>query len=480
MKILLIQPAINKESTVFGIMEPLALEILSTAIKDLKLNTEIKILDLRIIKEENLINTLTTFKPNLVGITGITIDYPGMMQIAKTVKAINPKILIVVGGHHATMVPEDFYKEEVDFIFLGPSINTFPEFLKRLINNKPVSNLTGVLIKKNSGFSGYKNWQDNIKTTRSFIPDRNLTSKFRSRYRFDGQRWGLISTSGGCPFKCSFCACWKIMDGKYITRSAEEVVEEIIQIPEDRIFFGDDNTFADIARAQKIAELLLKKGVKKIIQGYCRADTIAANPDLFTLWARAGLFALTVGVEALSDDKLKELNKKSSVQTGITANQILADCGIHNYAHILIYPDFSEKDFANIWDYVYCQGIVHPVFPVLTPLPGTDFCQQSPPFLTEHQYYDLAHMVLPTNMDIENFYHHFTGLYRKNYSYRRWLKAKFKKTTNLVTGKNIFPWHETRAPELITIPITRYWLKKGTSHKKMKNYFQKFREKSNA
>ncbi|MCK7531958.1 MAG: radical SAM protein [Marinilabiliales bacterium] len=90
------------------------------------------------------------------------------------------------------------------------------------------------------------------------FPDRRLTREYRSRYRDRmNTKTGLVMTSRGCPYRCSFCACWKIMDGKYLSRSPESIVAEIAAMPEevDLICFADDNTLHSIRRAWRLIEL---------------------------------------------------------------------------------------------------------------------------------------------------------------------------------------------------------------------------------
>jgi len=116
MKILLIQPPLNPNIIGAGIAyltEPLALEVIASSVP----NHYISILDMRI--DSNLEQKLKNFNPDIVGITGCTTDVYKIQEISIKVKEFNKNILIVIGGHHATMVPEDFNKEYVDVVVIG-------------------------------------------------------------------------------------------------------------------------------------------------------------------------------------------------------------------------------------------------------------------------------------------------------------------------------------------------------------------------
>jgi len=76
-------------------------------------------------------------------------------------------------------------------------------------------------------------------------------------------RVALLATAVGCPFRCTFCASWKATQGKYLTRSPEEIVDELASIEEEAVFFADDNRFRNVTRAERICELIRDRGIRK-------------------------------------------------------------------------------------------------------------------------------------------------------------------------------------------------------------------------
>ena len=65
-----------------------------------------------------------------------------------------------------------------------------------------------------------------------------------------------IRTSKGCPFRCNFCALWKIAGGRYLKREPEKIVQELAEIEEEFVFFADDESLVDVARMKRLAELI--------------------------------------------------------------------------------------------------------------------------------------------------------------------------------------------------------------------------------
>jgi len=124
------------------------------------------------------------------------------------------------------------------------------------------------------------------------LPARDLTRQYRKGYHDqNGTRNALVLTSRGCPFRCNFCACWKLLGGKYLVRSPESVVQEMTALPEDieQIFFADDNTLHNVQHAWRLARLIRESGIRLKFSMFARADTVVKHPDLIRYLKECGL-----------------------------------------------------------------------------------------------------------------------------------------------------------------------------------------------
>jgi radical SAM superfamily enzyme YgiQ (UPF0313 family) len=113
MRILLIKPPQNPNLATNTLYEPLDLEYLAASLRD----STVRILDMRI--DRDLRRELLDFKPDLAGISAYTCDYNTAVQILREIRLFDKSIKTVVGGHHATFMPDDFVLPCVDAIFLG-------------------------------------------------------------------------------------------------------------------------------------------------------------------------------------------------------------------------------------------------------------------------------------------------------------------------------------------------------------------------
>ncbi|MFC2115915.1 B12-binding domain-containing radical SAM protein [Bacteroidota bacterium] len=438
MKILLLKPPFNPHLITTTIYEPLELEYLAAAVSEHR----VKILDMRL--DKNLVKTLHAFKPDVACITAYSCDIKTAKRILKEIKKFDNSIQTVVGGIHATFMPSDFEEHYIDTIFIGYADLSFKNYICKLEEGEGVESISNLGIRKNNQFIYTEKQPFDVDLNSIPLPARHLVRDYQNKYH-DSYRntMSMIMTSRGCPFRCTFCACWKLMNGKYVTRDIKSIIEEIKSLPDEIkvIYFSDDNTLVNAKRAWELSEMLKENKIDKSIQMYARANTIVKHPDLFRSLKESGLEYLTVGIESFKDEELVRLNKKSTVNMNNEAIRILKELGINILAHFIVFPDYDEEDFDQLYRYVEEKNLFKPAFPVLTPLPGTELFAQTlnQILIRDYDFYDFAHSVLPTRLSRKEFYRQLTNLYKKSYSIKRYLKYKISqkfstKKNNVYSG----------------------------------------------
>ena len=413
MRILLIEPCKAPE-TIGGedvfLFEPLALEYVAAGVVR---DHDVRILDLRL--EKGLDDVLEEFRPDVVGITSYTVHVKTVRNLFNEIKRWNPQILTVAGGHHATVVPEDFHTPSIDLVVTGEGVFTFKEIVARFEKNEGFDGIAGIAF-ENGGQLVRGDNPASVDLDAFPFPERRLTAKDRKHYYSEWMKpLASIRTSKGCPYRCNFCALWKLTEGRYLRRKPEKVVEELAGTEEEFVFFADDESLVDTERMKTLATLIREAGIQKRYFLYGRSDTIARNAELLELWREVGLERVFVGLESFRDEDLGYIRKGSSVSDNERAVEILHDLGIEIYASFIVRPEFTKKDFRAFRRYTRHLGIRFASFAVLTPLPGTDLYDEVRSQMITHNYdyFDFIHTLLPTALPLKEFYKEYSELYRK-------------------------------------------------------------------
>jgi radical SAM superfamily enzyme YgiQ (UPF0313 family) len=368
-RILLIHPPISPTVVGAGIFymgEPLALETVAAPVD----NHEVKILDMRI--EDTLEEVLENFVPDIVGVTALTVDVYRALRVLRRVKKFYPQTLTVVGGHHATILPQDFHNDAVDVVVIGEGVYTFKKLVEAFDGGKDLSTVSGLAIRQHGTLSFTTPRKPTSDLDTLLMPARHLTEKYRDRYfRGTWRPYASMITSRGCPYRCKFCSAWRVEGGRYRTRSPEKVVAEIETIDEKLVSIADDNFLHDLERAARIYELIKSRGIDKRYKLIGRADAIVRRPDIVKKWKEIGLDIMFVGFEAFRDEDLRRFNKRTTVAQNTEAIRILRNNGVTISAHFIVHQDYQREDFKALAEYVERMELRQPVFCILTPLPGT-------------------------------------------------------------------------------------------------------------
>jgi len=393
--------------------EPLGLEVVAASLD----RHEVRILDL--FHDRELVTEIDNFKPQAVGIScSFTTDVYKAIFLAQIVKSLDPQIFTFIGGHHASLVPEDFPRPLVDAVVIGDGEATAPHLIDALEGDEDLTGVPGLAMNTPDGQVLTAERPLALNLDGLPIPARSLTKRYRKRY-YLGTRQPIVTmeTSRGCPHRCNFCSIWRFHRGKVRSMTPERVVEEIKTLGPGDVLFADDNFLADAERAYKIADMIERSELRRRYIFQARSDTIIRHPDVIEKWAFAGLDGVFIGFEKTDQEGLNSVDKGNTTQNNEKALKLLQSLNIDVYASFIVDPMFTEREFDMLLQYIQRFKIRDPYFTVLTPLPGTKLYEQAARHIMTKNYalYDLLHAVLPTKLPLERFYQEFTRLYRESY-----------------------------------------------------------------
>ncbi|MBM3473936.1 MAG: radical SAM protein [Armatimonadetes bacterium] len=391
-------------------VEPLAVERLAATVPE----AAPRILDMRL--DADLERALREARPRVVGIAcPFTTQVPEVLRLAERVKREAPEAAVVVGGHHPTLMPQDFASPSVDAIVAGEGERTFADLVAYAMDGASLDGVPGLILNSSDGQRRTAP-RTPIQDLDSLpLPARHLTADWRRRYFWMNQiPHALVETARGCPYRCTFCSVWRFYGTAVRYQSPERIVEEVASVEEPYVLFTDDNFLLSVNRAREAGELLARRGIRKQYTFQARTDTIARHPDLIEQWRDLGLVCVFLGLEKVSEGALDDLDKRNTVENNEAAIALLKRLGVGFTGNFIADPQWDHAQFAELRDYVTERQLFNSSFSVLTPLPGTVLYEENKGRITTDDYelFDLWHTVLPTRLPLEEFYREFAGLWQ--------------------------------------------------------------------
>jgi radical SAM superfamily enzyme YgiQ (UPF0313 family) len=417
MKVLLIRPASPNKLSFAGILdnEPIELEYLHTVLSENGYEDYLfdGMVEIRPIEE-----VIKRESPDIVAITGYIAQENLMKKYAKIAKKINEKIVTIVGGVHAQLNYERFYCEDIDYIARSECMNAFVSLVEFIETGKEdISKINGVCFKKDGVYVINELTPIDINTLP--IPDRSHFYKYQDKYRYlDLTPLATVKTAFSCPYNCNFCYCTKLGCGKYNARDLDLVIEEIEGIKCDNIQIVDDDFLVDRKRLFKFVEMIKERKIKKKFVCYTRADFAAKNPDIIEMLADIGFKYFLVGLEAINDNTLLSMNKKTTDEINRKCVENINKTKGHCIGMFIVGIDAKKEDFDNIVNWVEDTGLKYVTASMFTPIPGTQLYEENKHLITSKRIedWDFLHLVMdPTNMTRSQYYREYYKMFLKFY-----------------------------------------------------------------
>ncbi|MFH1445588.1 MAG: radical SAM protein [Nanoarchaeota archaeon] len=309
-KVLLVQSSAGRYEKL-GTRMPLGLLYIATYLK--KNGIDARIIDTRINSgwKKELLNELKT--ADIVGTTCmIGHQVTEALKIARFVKAEKPDTMVVFGGVHPSIVPEEALKEDsVDVVVRGEGEKQFLELAKK----RGMSEIKGISYKE-KGSIKHNPVQTLLKPEEIPIPDYSLLdmSKYSS-ITYAGEKGLSIQGSRGCPYRCGFCYNEDFNCGTWRPFPIDTVLKNIDVLVNDygakTIYFVDDNVAANPDRLYELLKKIKEKPYKinLAFQGL-RIDALEKFTDeVFDLLYESGVRSIDIGVETLNERLLKKVDK---------------------------------------------------------------------------------------------------------------------------------------------------------------------------
>jgi radical SAM superfamily enzyme YgiQ (UPF0313 family) len=244
------------------------------------------------------------------------------IDVSKFVKE-NSNSTVVWGGFHVMSLPELTLKNPyVDYIIRGEVEETFPKVLELYEKGKDFSKLRGVNLNPPAPPPDL----DKIP-----IPNYDLVE-------LDKYADFPVSTSRGCPYRCSFC--YNSYGDKSMKpyrnldfQKSIELIKNIAYKYKRKIFtIVDDNFPSDIERMKKICDEIAKLNINFNI--FCRANN--ATTEILSYLKKSGCWQVNIGIESGSQRILNLLNKASTVEMNKEAIRNCKKVGMRSFCSIMI------------------------------------------------------------------------------------------------------------------------------------------------
>jgi len=327
-----------------------------------KRNDEVKVIDAfcENLTEDELLQHVVREKPEVFGMNCSTHTFLDTISVLKRVHDTIPETKIVLGGFHATFAWERILKAYpfVDYLIKCEGENSFPELLDCLERGSLPSRVDGLCYMDDGRIVSNREVAIEDLDSLSF-PNRSLVQDveygyFHNNIRLTFGKFTTISSSRGCPFRCSYCSCAAFSKRRWRARSPENVVDELEMLQSEGYeccVFVDDNLTLSGDRIEKMCDLIRERRIR--MRFYCEGRVDEVSPSLMKTMKRAGFDVIYFGIESPQKHVLDYYRKNINADIARRAIEEAKRAGmIVVSSYILGAPVESAQDIDRTVDFI--------------------------------------------------------------------------------------------------------------------------------
>ncbi|MBI5417197.1 radical SAM protein, partial [Candidatus Poribacteria bacterium] len=275
----------------------------------------------------SFIRDILLYKPDIVGFSCFFWNFDSNKKLSILAKSLLPEVFTVFGGPQVGSINDavNIIKENssIDAILCGEADFTFPELAYRAFADKPISDIPGLVIKKDGKL--YPGKDSNYAADLSNLPivycnDNDYVVSCLNR-------GGVIpfQTLRGCKNKCSYCLYCTNPIRFFNLKKVEKEVEYICSNMVKNVRICDSHFGGSYARAMEIFDIIKYYNKETKFSIYPDPDHI---DDQYIKSARdAKCKIISLGLETLDKKVSSKINRKIDTQKTFKLLKLLQSYG---------------------------------------------------------------------------------------------------------------------------------------------------------
>ena len=339
-------------------------------------------------KENNLRypskDDIKRLSPDIVGFSLYTFGLPNTLRYIKELKESFPGIRIIIGGHHATALPERTMLDcpEADFLVFGEGEITLVELISAIESGADITKVNGLYFRDNGNIISTPPRPYTQNLDELPYPANDLIQKYTypSENITKGKKILNLTASRGCPFSCAYCNK-AVYGSTYRRRSPKNVADEIEYMINnfgyDEVMFHDELFTAKKSWMFELFDEFRKRGLKLPWRCLGRVNTVRYE-DLVAM-SKNGCYIIAFGLEAGNENVRIDINRRMTNAQIKETFAAAKKAGLITYAFNMINHRLDTHDTIRDTYNLMCDVNAEfaPVF-ICSPFPGSRLFQLLP------------------------------------------------------------------------------------------------------
>ena len=318
---------------------------------------------------EPSLRAAVALRPDLVGFSAFTEEIADAAALAAGIKSACPDALTVVGGYHASALPQRTLEEFSDFDLSVSGEGEGP--MSALTSGLPYGEIAGLAWRDGNG-----QIRVNPAVTRFPALDELPPPAWDL---YDHAKYGFrlpVEPSRTCPFRCNFCFQATSETARF--KSPEHIIDEIEEgvgrYGAQEISFGSAGAFPlKRSHAMAVCDRMMARDIRVPWITATRAD--ALDRDLLAAMKASGCVYVSLGIETGDQEILSRCNKGLRLEQAEETIRLIREAGIESEMCFIIgLPGETRESLQKTRKFAMAMRPYATMasFAILTPFPGSE------------------------------------------------------------------------------------------------------------
>lgn len=298
---------------------------------------------------DNIIASLHSKKADVIAFSCYIWNIEKILYIAECLKKVNPKLIIILGGHEVSHDSKEILEENpwIDFIVRGEGEKVCYKLFEALYNRRFVDKIPSITYREEDKIFENPLGEAGSLNDYPFAYDESIRD-FKGKIVY-------YESSRGCPFNCSYCLSGDNRRVDFL--ELDRVKKELLFFIENEVplvKFVDRTFNADKKRANEIWKFIIENSRKTCFHFELAGSLIDDDAIEILKNAPEGIIQFEIGVQSTNENTISAIGRSIEFEdVKENVEKILALGNIHIHLDLIAglpYEDYDsfKKSFDDV------------------------------------------------------------------------------------------------------------------------------------
>jgi len=360
------------------VMSPVTMVTMATMLKNEGHNLRVIDAGVDVNDFEQLLLEVQKIQPEIIIINTSTTTIEDDMYTSKFLKEnYKSDIKTIFFGIHVSVLYESVLTSNnlIDFCIIGEPEMTIKELVKSLSTNSDYTAIKGLAYLSNNNIVKTEDRPMMPDLDVLPLPDWSFINTDNYRMPFTNDKFLLVNTNRGCPYRCKFCNAYVYYGRVHRHHSVSYIIEELKQNVEKfgvrNFMIWAEEFILDKKFVKELSQAIIDE--KLNIKWVCNSRVDAVDEEVLTAVHEAGCWNIAYGIESGVQKILDSINKETTLEAIKNAVKIGKKVGLNVTGHVIIgFPEDTLETMATTEKFINSLPLDFVQYYCAMPYPGTE------------------------------------------------------------------------------------------------------------